>query len=207
MIDYNTKLIEIDNPAYADLLRKAMIANALSIEGASGYGDTKELFVDLLGPVAGTWDLRKISTCALIARGLWARIKIDYSPLYKNYIFGTAISSEIGWAQKLKPRSAWVVPKKNTEMMPESGDYVVIGSGMMTHVLTPIGWDGDNIISIDGGQVDNHGYQCVKRRERKYQMKWGYSYIGNRKIIGWISLDMLPFKSEKITVPEGWENI
>jgi hypothetical protein len=207
MINYTTPLIQIDRPLDADLVRKAIVANALSIENITGSDETRDILIKLLGPVNGTWDLRRISTCALVARGLWARLKVDYSPLYNNYIFGTAISAEINWAMKLKPRSAWQKPILYAEMVPNPGDYIVIGSGLMTHVLTMIGWDGDNILSIDGGQVDKKGYQCVKKRSRPWTERNGVPYIGTRKVLGWIPIDMLPFKEEKIIVPKGWKNV
>ena len=172
MIDYNTKLIQIDHPQDADLVRKAIIANAMSIKDISGSDpNTIKIFTDLLGPVAGTWDLKRISTCALVARGIWRRTQIDMPALYNNYVFGTAISAEINFAQKLKPYSAWVSP--TIGLLPNAGDYIVIGSGLNTHVLTMIGWDNDNIISIDGGQVDTKGFQCVKERSRAWIDKSG----------------------------------
>jgi hypothetical protein len=207
MINYKTRLIQIDHPGDADLVRKAMVANAMSVKDISGADpNTVKIFTDLLGPINGTWDLRRTSTCGVVARGLFRRIMVDMPALYKNYVIGTAITAELNFAQKLKPRSAWVTPTPG--LMPNPGDYILIGSGMMTHVLTMIRMEDGYIISIDGGQVGNLGFQCIKERKRQWIVNNGKTFIDNRSVVGWISIDMLPFRmGEQITVPEGWETI
>lgn len=230
MIDYNTRLIQVPRPLDASLVRKAMLANCYSIIGVGASNKkTRPLFENILGPVNGKWDLDRpfraiqingkwvtqgVSTCALVCRGLWKRMNVDMDAIYKDYIFGTAISAEITFARKNK---AWQPNWKDKalDLRPEFGDYVVIGSGLSTHVLTVIGWGGDNgdtLISVDGGQVDAKNLQCIKRVERPWIQKGVTDdklepYLGTRKVLGWIVFDMLPFKGETMIVPEGWDDI
>ena len=214
MIDYNSKIIQTPRPLEADLLRKAIIANALSIENITASNNRKK-FEELLGPINGKWDLSRpfkvstvngktttqgISTCGLVCSSLWRRMNINFDPLYKPYVFGTAIQREISFAKSLKPRSAFQIP--GDDLKPEPGDYVIIGSGYSTHVLTCIDWNDNKLISIDGGQIDKNGLQAILRKERVWAKKGNKYYLGDREVLGWIVFDMLPFKNDYIFVPE-----
>lgn len=216
MIDCNSNIIQIPRPLDADLLRKAIVNNALSIENITASNNRKK-FEELLGPINGKWDLSRpfkvstvngktatqgISTCGLVCSSLWRRMNIDFNPLYKAYVFGTAIQREISFAKSLKPRSAFQKPEDG--LKPEPGDYVVIGSGYSTHVLTCIDWNDNKLISIDGGQTDKNGLQAILRKERIYSKKNNKYYLGDREVLGWIVFDMLPFKDDFISVPEGY---
>lgn len=216
LIDYNSNIIQVTRPLDANLLRKAIVANALSIENITA-SNNKTKFEELLGPINGKWDLGRpfkvstvngktttqgISTCGLVAEGLWRRMNVDLSSLYKPYVFGAAISRSINFAKSLKPRSAFQKPEDG--LKPEPGDYVIIGSGYSTHVLTCIAWNYDKLVSIDGGQTDKNGLQAILRKERVYSKKNNKYYLGDREVIGWIIFDMLPFKDNYISVPEGY---
>lgn len=224
MIDYNTPLIQISRPLDADIIRKAVIANAYAVKGFSATNKRKE-FEDLLGPVKGKWDLDRpfkvrnvngkyitegVSTCALVLRGLWRRMNVDMDALYKNYIFGTAISAEITFARKNKCwQPNW--KERHLDLRPEPGDYVVVGTGLSTHVLMVVRWEDDICVSIDGGQLTNKNLQCVKEIKRKWvQKKVGKNiepYLDSRKVLGWVVFDMMPFKGETMIVPKGWSDI
>jgi hypothetical protein len=221
IIDFNSKLIEIESPYDTDLLTKAIIANALSIENISASNlNLRKTFENLLGPINGIWDLNRkfqiitidnkittqgISTCGLVAEGLWRRMNIDFPALYKNYVFGTAISRSINFAKSLKPRSAFQIPKD--DLRPEPGDYIIIGSGNSTHAFTCIDWEDDYLISIDGGQTDYKNLQCILRKKRIWKKIGNKFYLGDREVVGWICFTLLPFKSNTIVVPENWDSI
>lgn len=222
LIDFNSKLIEIERPSSdADLLTKAIIANALSTENISASNiNLRKTFENLLGPINGKWDLDRkfqittinnktttqgISTCGLVAEGLWRRMNIDFPSLYNPYAFGTAISRSISFAKSIKPRSAFQTPEDN--LKPEPGDYVIIGSGNSTHAFTAIGWEDDYLISIDGGQTDYRGLQCILKKKRVWKKIGSKFFLGDREVIGWISFTLLPFKANTITVPEDWDSI
>ena len=221
IIDFNSKLIEIQRPSDTELLTKAIIANALSTENISASNiNLRKTFENLLGPINGKWDLDRkfqittidnkiatqgISTCGLVAEGLWRRMNIDLSSLYKPYIFGTAISRSINFAKSIKPRSAFQTPEEG--LKPEPGDYVIIGSGNSTHAFTCINWEDDYLISIDGGQADYKSLQCILRKKRIWKKINNKFFLGDREVIGWISFILLPFKANTIIVPEDWESI
>jgi hypothetical protein len=217
-IDFNSSLIEIPRPSEMEDVRKAMVANAVSLIGISA-SDNLQKMKDILGPVNGNWDLKRpfrcyqkngrwitegVSTCGLVCRGLWRRMKIDMNALYFNYIFGSAISAERIFA--IKNRS-FLSMSPSSSLIPSPGDYLIIGNGLSTHALTCIGWNSDTMASVDAGQTDSKGLQCIKRRERKWIKKPDGIYLGDRKIVGWMNLSGLPFKNENIIVPEDWETV
>jgi len=223
MIDSNTPLITIPRPTDTFLLRKAIVANAYSMVGVSAYQPTRKLFEGILGKKKYAWDLDRpfkaklvngkwvtegVSTCGLVARGLWRRMNVDMQALYENYIDGTALSAEIIFARKHK---AWQAPWKDMSIQPELGDYVIVGSGLATHALTAVAWKGEEIptlVSVDGGQITGaKSLQCIKKVERVWTKRSKEQYAGDRKVIGWIVFDMLPFRGNSIVVPQGWETL
>lgn len=217
MINFSTPLIQIQRNPDANICRKAIVANALSIIDISTKPNTRKIFEDILGPVKTKWDLDRpykctvqngqyitqgVSTCGLVARGLWRRMNINMPDLYENYKAGTALSAEVAFGMKHK---AWQTPRIDFDFKPQPGDYVIIGEGLATHALTAIDWKEDTLISVDGGQVDEKALQCVKKVERKWSIQNNVPYLGTRKVLGWIIFDLLPFKGDTITVPEGWD--
>ena len=227
MIDCNTKLITVDIPQDATNMRKMFVANALSVVGTKASNpNTYNKFEKLLGPTISYWDLKRpfrvyhkngklqtegVSTCGLVARGIWRRMGVDMPKIYKNYNFGMAMIDEQNFCKSLKPKSAWHTPVKDDGILPLPGDYIIIGSGLMTHNITCVGFDGDNLVSVDGGRVETKTrLQEIEKVERKIVYKDGYPYLQDqyftRKIVGWAMIDLLPYKKEAL-VPEGWEQV
>ena len=225
MVDYNSNLIEIERPQNADTLRLALIANAYSIINvAASNPNTKQIFEDLLGPSNGPFDLNRpfkvyqkngkwitegVSTCGLVARGLWRRMNVDMPALYKPYISGTAVSSIVEFAKK---NGAWQT-NKGLDLRPNPADCVIVGENLNTHVLTAINWgDGNNpqLISVDGGRTDSTSLQCIEKVSRDWVQKSSgnlvQSFLGTRIVQGWAVFDLLPFKGSTIIVPENWES-
>jgi len=226
VIDYNTPLEMVSLPVDAEKTRKLIVANALSIVGISASNKaTYKMFENLLGPTAGYWDLKRpfrvwkedgkwktqgVSTCGLVARGIWRRVGVDMPKIYENYNYGMAMIEEQTFCRGVKPRSAWYVPSKGDETVPMPGDYVIIGSGLSTHNLTCVGWKGDKMVSVDGGRVDSKGLQCIEKVERELVTINGYPCLkddrSTRKIVGWGMVDLLPYKNTAVA-PEGWESV
>ena len=227
MIDYNTPFETVAMPRDANETRKVIVANALSVVGINASKpETFKMFEDLLGPVSSYWDLKRpfrvwkengkwktegVSTCGLVARGLWRRVAVDMPKIYKDYDFGMAMIDEQNFCRSLKPRSAWYTPKKDDETRPLPGDYVIIGSGLTTHNFTCIGWDGDKMISVDGGRVDKKtGLQCIEHVERELVTIGGNLCLKDdhliRRIVGWAQVDLLPYRSVAVA-PQGWQSV
>ena len=213
MIDRHTPLIRI--PWHPDLdIRKAIVANALSVVDVQAADSTRPILEELLGPVKGRWDLDRpfwvwqeggkwrtqgVSTCGLVGEGLWRRVQVDAPWLTVDYVFGQAIARAIAFAQWC---DAWVRPGDGR--VPRPGDYVVIGSGLRTHALTCVGWEGDTLVSVDGGQVGARGLQAIHLCRRP----WKDDVVGGRKIVGWADPEMLRYRvGEMVVVPEGWESV
>jgi len=226
LINYKTPLETIALPMNADHMRKIIVANAMSMKniGASNK-ETIKMFENILGPINGVWDLKRpfrvwkengkwktqgVSTCGLVARGIWRRVGVNMPEIYKNYNFGMAMIEEQKFCRAVKPRSAWHTPKYNDGIFPLPGDYIIIGSGLGTHNLTCIGWDGDTLISIDGGRVDSRGLQIIEKVKRDCFVKNGFPYLkdnrSTRRIIGWGMIDLLPYNNTSVA-PEGWDDI
>lgn len=220
MIDNTTPLVTIPRPDLGDDIRRVVAANALSVINVEAADPrTRPLLEDLLGPVHGRWDLDRpfraelvdgkwrtqgVSTCGLVAEGLWRRAGVDAPWLSEEYRFGEAITRARRFAAYLQPRSAWHLPTVGAR--PKAGDYVVIGTGLQTHALTCIGWEDDLLVSVDGGQVGARGLQAIHRVTRPWRAAGTAATLGGRVVVGWVAPEMLP-GLESCQVPEGWEAV
>lgn len=218
-MDHHSLLYTIDRPLLGDDVRRVIVANALCvIDVEAGDPRTRSILEELLGPVVGRWDLDRpfrydpitkrtqgVSTCGLVAEGLWRRAGVDAPWLSEEYGSRRYDSIERArvFAQRLTPHSAWHVPKDGQR--PRLGDYLVIGEGLQTHALTVVGWDGDMLISVDGGQVGARGLQAIHKCTRPWLVR-DRIMLGARPVIGWVVPEMLPGRS-KCVVPEGWDSI
>ena len=223
IINYETPLETVALPVETANVRKLIVANALSVVGISASNEeTYKMFENLLGPTSSYWDLKRpfkvwqekgkwktqgISTCGLVARGIWRRVGVNMPKIYNNYNFGMAMIEEQIFCRS---KSAWHVPLKNDNILPSPGDYIVIGSGLLTHNLTCIELCKNKLISVDGGRVDNKGLQCIEKVEREIISVNGYPYLkdknSTRRIIGWGIVDLLPYKNTAVA-PKGWETV
>ncbi len=199
----------INRPTEETALRQAFVANAYSLNGLEcANPDHRATWLEILGPINGMWDIDRpfrlgkggISTCGLVAEGIWRRMKVDLQSLYQPYKFD-AISRARVYAQK---NGAWVAPKGNVR--PAAGDYVIIGAGLSTHALTCLGWDGNTLISIDGGQVGSKGLQAIKERRRTWKTNSYSATLADenqsRAVLGWIDITKLKYRNEQIYVPQ-----
>lgn len=159
--------------------RAIIVANALALDGVSawpGNPESRAEFESILGepPAGGYWDLDRpfsvskkqgISTCGLVARGIERRCSVLDPNLYAPYSPGSAFSSADN-------RGLLDFARAN-DCLSQSGDYasgdmIVIGEGLSTHIFTCVGLEGDSVYGIDGGQVDldHGGLQCIKKTRR-----------------------------------------
>ena len=213
-IDRYTPLVSI--PWYPGLfMRRAMVANALSVVGYHGGApDTYDAFQRLLGPATdgryGIWPLRQpygrggISTCAMVALGLLRRLGVQCPDIQDGYHddMGSGLNTAIQCARKQSP-PAWVSPIPG--IYPELGDIVQVVGPM--HVCVVVGYeklpDGTlTCVSVDGGQVGLDGLQQISLCRRP----WCQDRLGGRRVDGWIDVDLLPYCGV-VEVPEGWEDV
>lgn len=221
MISTESRLLTLDY--YPGLfIRRAMIANALSVRGFhGGTPDTYDAFQRLLGPSTdgkyNIWPLRKrydgtpsggISTCGMVALGLLRRLGVACTDIMNGYHddIGSGLDVAKYWAKSLYP-TAWGYPSHGS--LPEPGDIVQLLCPM--HVLTVIGWevaaDGTPMcISIDGGQIHLDGLQTITRCIRPWANTSVGARLGGRQVDGWIDVDKIPIKGPVI-VPEGWADV
>lgn len=221
MIDNRTAVMRIARPVDADDVRRVVVANALSIvDVEAGDPRTRATLEALLGPVAGRWPLdvpfavtrdargrpitRGVSTCGLVAEGLWRRAGVAAAWLTADYVPGTAITRAVRWASRLSPRSAYHTPAGGQR--PRPGDYVVIGTALATHALTVVAWEDDVVVSVDGGQVGRAGLQAVHRCRRPWRAAGTSASLGGRVVQGWIAVELLPGLAE-CDAPVGWSDV
>ena len=230
---FRTPLIQIPRPENADEVRRAWVANFLSIVDETtfevpekqfpgvgleaGNPITRDAFEDLLGPGAWALDVpyrswydsegklhvQGISTCAMISLGIGRRMQVDCEDWMDGYAddIGTGLGVAIRYA---KACGAWQTPKDGLRPGPSAIVQVV----KSMHALNAIRWDGDDLISADGGQVGRKGLQaCAMRRRRWEKRADGNYYLGGRKVDGWIEPDLLGYRDKLIVVPQGWERI
>lgn len=154
-------------------------------------------FDRLLGEPYG-WDLSRafriigdrvegISTCAMVAiaflRDAGARCAQG------RYRIGAGLADQIAAAIRTEPYGALFTPGDGRR--PEPGDVLEqlpINPKGSTHVLTVVGWKGDTLVSVDGGQVGKRGLQAIFECERV----WMNNRLAGRKV-RWISTRLLEF--------------
>jgi hypothetical protein len=124
------------------------------------------------------------------------------------------------------------------EPRPQLACYVVIGCtapkgwtgpwdfGGVEHVRTVVGWDGDVMISVDGGCVDPvSGLQAIHLVRSRLVLRRGHPWLvkaedehGNdldpskapgRRILGWGDPGLMLWRDDmrQVLVPQGWESV
>jgi GH25 family lysozyme M1 (1,4-beta-N-acetylmuramidase) len=142
------------------------------------------------------------STCGLVVRALLRDAGIDDARLRAPYRIGTAISDLLALARE---HGAWVDAAPG--LRPKPGDVVGLAlfgpdAGHAAHVFTvdevneQSGISATHVASIDGGQVDELGRQCVRRKDRLWTEGGGVITDGTsgsrmRTVSGWVDVDRL----------------
>jgi len=181
-----------------------VIAQARAHAGLeAGNPAHRSAWLRLLGP--GTWPLDKpygaggISLCAVVAIGLLRLAGAKLAQL--AYRTSAGLIDQIRRAKDEEPYGAWFDATLSPTLRPEPGDVVEVlhatdpkGS---THVLTCIGWEGDYLLSVDGGQVDqDDGLQAIYVRRRLWRVVGGRPYLGDLPVHGWIAVRLVEFEPE-----------
>ena len=121
------------------------------------------------------------------------------------WAMGMNVSKFIFGAQLLNKElnsQVWIKPKADLSFRPNPGDLVLIGEGGLEHVFIANEWNGDELTSIDGGQVSSiDGIQCIRERKRNMIIENGRPWLvnsnlkgpvgaglGKRPITGWIDI-------------------
>jgi len=214
-------------------MHDALVAYALSLDGLS-YGRTPARYTAELYPYDTPQQAKQMassqSSCGLVceailrASGMDGRISwrgvptnglaIPYAARYRRV---PAVAYQVELARQ---RRHWVSSSglRNEPLVsPEVGDMVLIGHGGapdwggVEHVLTVTGITGEQIESIDGGQVDplNDGrptairlvVRLLVRRQEQGEL-WlvppgtklssGGKPFGGKRVQGWIKAPLLP---------------
>lgn len=189
-------------------LAQAIIQQAQKCVGFSAdpAGGTRQAYLDLIAPgetAASQEQMSKMSGCGLVIGGFWRRAGIVDPSLDPPYKVGTAVNRLYEIARK---NGAWIAYKSGQGMLPSPGDMVLVGNASMggnggiEHVFTVTSaTDEATIRSIDGGQVDSKGFQCITEKERVWTAGWDAAKKANdpggagskRLIIGWAAVSKL----------------
>lgn len=183
--------------------REAHIRGLIARIAAESEGLTGHAMANLCGLVGSAWERelaypfgngRGVSTCGLVAEGIWHAAGIDVPSSWRPYApkreVEKAIARAIQWASA---HGAVVLPIPGET--PSIGDYVVIGTGLRTHALTCMIVEGGIITSIDGGQVAKNGLQTIKLCERDWlDAGEGLIQVGDRAVQCWIDVSRLPLR-------------
>lgn len=195
-------------------IRERLVALARSYAGVS-VTDARQRYLDLVGPgeapdMRAYMALPKTSGCALTVRGFWRLLGLVHRRLAPPYVFGMAVTDcvQIG-----RNSSAYVSPPE-LDRLPEPGDMVLVGGdrlkdGGVEHVYTVIEVElvgrEVHIVSIDGGQVDASGNQCIREKRRTWTRDtrgafWDQVEQGSdpgararRRVMGFVNVSKLPF--------------
>jgi hypothetical protein len=167
------------------IIRDSIVSEAMACADYSAADPaTIEAFRALLGP--GPWDLsvpfscrkvdgryvtRGVSTCGLVAAGILRRAGVRLPWIGAPYWHYPAPYTGLDIVSALTLLGQRTGSRRGPGERPVEGDVVCIGSGLATHVLTVVGWEGDVMVSVDGGQVEPaaRGYlQCVRVCRRRW---------------------------------------
>jgi hypothetical protein len=152
--------------------------------GLVGSDWHRELFV----PFANG---RGVSTCGLVAEGIWHRAGIAIPRTWRPYRPEREVQKAIARAHQFAIANR-AVRRFDGANAPSMGDYVVIGEGLRTHAMTCITCEHGVLESIDGGQVGRGGLQTVKLRERDWIVRGANAFAGDRRVQFWIDVSSLP---------------
>jgi hypothetical protein len=175
-------------------IRNRIVSEAMACEDyRAAIPETRQQFRDLLGPPpkGASWDLsvpfscrkvdgkyitRGVSTCGLVAAGILRRA--GFRLPWSGYPYWQAPAPYRGLdiVSCLSQLGAMTKARGPAGERPEPGDVVCIGSGLATHVLTVVGWEGDVMVSVDGGQVDAAAHSYLQR-VKVCRRKWGVPRI------------------------------
>lgn len=234
VITFRTPLVQVPRPILANDVRRAFVANGLSLVDAHTFGTdipyagvgleagsptTRKLFEQLLGPgwwsldvpfrmwkENGKWKTSGVSTCAMVALGLLRRMQVDCEDILDGYMddIGTGLGVAINFARLV---GAWQEPVLGLRPCPGA----IIQTIRPMHVAIALAWDGNHLITADGGQTGRRGLQACAMRSRPWRDDLKSVQLGDRQVSGWIVPDLLPFVTGApespafIIVPKGWE--
>jgi hypothetical protein len=186
-----------------------------------GAADRRVEFEALLGPTIGRWDLERpfscrrlpdgryqtqgVSTCGLVAEGLWRLAGVRTPPSWDVYAPTCDAQRAIARARIFgRENNAVIKPEVGADMRPEPGDYLCLGIALGEHVCTVVGWEdspsGEPVcVTVDGGQVDQSRLQTVALRRRVWSSAPMPS-LGTRPVNWWVAVDLLPWRGQ-VVVP------
>lgn len=172
-------------------MRMRVAALACSVDGI-GATVERERYLDLLaGSVESPrmrLDMARMSSCALVVRGLWRLLGCTHPILARPYRIGRAMSDVVEIAQAAK---AWRTPLAGDT--PGVGDAVIVGVNPRLHVyVITSGSTIDGAIwhleSIDGGQGPGGTQIRARQRRMAYEGKVLYDTLADgtwRPVYGW----------------------
>lgn len=188
----------------------AIVSSALPLEGLS-WSATPDRYTAELWPNDTEREARGMAasqeSCGLVCEAILRRAEVDGQVRHLGQMidvlrspWGRRGSGGVGAVSYLetlgRQRGLWVPAR--VEPRPVAGDMVVVLGP--THALTVVGWDGDALISIDGGQTDpgNSGRCTAIRQVRRL---WRVGKAGpclidqrglERRVYGWLEAGKLP---------------
>lgn len=192
-------------------IRDTIVNIAQNFSGV-GAGNSPDRYLDLLGPNESEVmraSLLTMFSCALVVRGIWRKAGLRDSRLSPPYTPGMAMANVIDIA---RDRGALAHPR-----LPLIGDFVyVVSDSGSEHVYTVTDickrHDGSIMItSVDGGQRDRWGKQCIATCLRTWEtnptMTWDIVHHATgdkrRRVVNIIDTDELGFPAghEDVTTP------
>jgi hypothetical protein len=196
--------------------RDTIAAAAEDLAGVS-YGATRERYIATLYPHDTHADALSMgasqSSCGLVCEALLRTQGVDCPLPYASSFRTRARLPAVSWQrEEARKRGAWVdaLTWSADRQLPILGDMVEIGGALPPfadpglyygpHVLTIVGGDRFDCVSIDGGQSDaqNKGrVTAIARRERTFDERGKQLWLVDpatrkgRRVTGWIDVGLL----------------
>lgn len=146
------------------------------------------------------------SGCALTVRGIWRESGFKHPLLDNTYHIGHAIADIAAIGREYH---AWVPGFARNGYLPHEGDAVIVGASGHEHAYTILQVELEEgclceIWSVDGGQRDAVGNQCIGARHRCWidgtdgiidRVMGDPKDLGTgvrRPLLGWVDISQLP---------------
>lgn len=176
--------------------RDQMVAIATSFEGCSAAPATRQRYCDLLCTSPDDFANPQARSDAEVQSGC-SRTRLGFEfnagerdPLLLNkYRDGYAVADFETTAKNAK---AWRPPS----FRPDRGDGILWNGPAGLHILTCIAWDGDVLVSIDGGQRDASHFEAILRRRRTYATTATGATLDGYPIVGVVDWPTMAIREE-----------
>lgn len=161
----------------------------------------------------GAYHTEGVSGCGITYDGIAERSGVAWPWAGQKYLPGTALARDEEFARRNEHAFEWGQWQDrpsagDSKTRPGPGDGVIVGSELATHVCMACWWEGDILVSVDGGQAlaEDGWLQSIRLCRRPWHLQNGVWHLADRGVVGWVRTSHLPMDAWG-QAPQGWEGL